>query len=44
MKGIKLFISGLTFTRESNQPFTYNAIAFLLNALCLAEKQQIPIL
>jgi hypothetical protein len=28
MKGIKLFISGLTFTRESNQPFTYNAIAF----------------
>jgi hypothetical protein len=29
VKGIKPFISGLTFARERNQPFRSNAIAFL---------------
>jgi hypothetical protein len=28
VKGIKPFISDLTFSRRSNQPFTSNAIAF----------------
>jgi len=31
MKGIKLFISGLTFTRGNDQPFRSNAIAFLFS-------------
>jgi hypothetical protein len=29
VKGIKPFISGLTFARGNNQPFRSNAIAFL---------------
>ena len=30
-KGIKLFISGLTFTRGNDQPFRSNVIAFLFS-------------
>jgi hypothetical protein len=31
VKGIKLFISGLTFTRGNDQPFRSNVIAFLFS-------------